>query len=136
MKKFMDRDFLLKSDYAKHLFHDYAEKMPIVDYHCHISPKEIYEDRKFDNIAQVWLGGDHYKWRQMRSNGIDEYYITGDASDYEKFINYAKTLEKPSATLFITGLTLNFSVSLTAIRFFQKNRKRNLGSVQRKASVR
>lgn len=94
MKKFMDRDFLLKSDYAKHLFHDYAEKMPIVDYHCHISPKEIYEDRKFDNIAQVWLGGDHYKWRQMRSNGIDEYYITGDASDYEKFINYAKTLEK------------------------------------------
>lgn len=94
MKKFMDQDFLLKTDSAKHLFHDYAEKMPIVDYHCHINPQEIYEDRKFDNIAQVWLGGDHYKWRQMRSNGIDEKYITGDSSDWEKFLAYAKTLDK------------------------------------------
>ena len=94
MKKFMDSDFLLKTETAKHLFHDYAEKMPIVDYHCHISPQEIYEDRKFDNIAQVWLGGDHYKWRQMRSNGVDEKYITGDGSDWEKFYNYAKTLDK------------------------------------------
>lgn len=94
MKKFMDQDFLLKTDTAKHLFHDYAEKMPIVDYHCHISPQEIYEDRNFDNIAQVWLDGDHYKWRQMRSNGIDEKYITGDSSDWEKFLNYARTLDK------------------------------------------
>lgn len=94
MKKFMDKDFLLKTDTAKHLFHDYADQMPIVDYHCHINPQEIYEDRKFDNMAQVWLGGDHYKWRQMRSNGVDEKYITGDGSDWEKFYNYAKTLDK------------------------------------------
>ncbi len=94
MKKFMDKDFLLETDTAKELFHNYAEVVPVLDYHCHINPQEIYEDRKFDNIAQVWLGGDHYKWRQMRSNGIDEYYITGDASDWEKFEKYAQTLDK------------------------------------------
>ena len=94
MKQFMDKDFLLSTDTAKTLFHDYAEKMPILDYHCHINPKEIAEDRKFENITQVWLGGDHYKWRQMRSNGIDEYYITGGASDKEKFQKWAETLTK------------------------------------------
>lgn len=94
MKKFMDEDFLLETPEARHLFHDFAEQMPVVDYHCHINPQEIYEDRQFDNIAQVWLGGDHYKWRQMRSNGIDEKFITGDASDWEKFLAYAKTLDK------------------------------------------
>ena len=72
MKQFMDKDFLLSTDMAKTLYHDFAENMPILDYHCHINPQEIYEDRKFDNITQVWLGGDHYKWRQMRSNGVDE----------------------------------------------------------------
>lgn len=94
MKKFMDENFLLETECAKDLFHNYASRVPVLDYHCHIDPQEIYEDRKFDNIAQVWLGGDHYKWRQMRSNGIDEYYITGDASDWEKFEKYAETLEK------------------------------------------
>ena len=69
MKKFMDQDFLLSTETARKLYHEYAERMPVLDYHCHINPKEIYEDRKFDNIAQVWLNGDHYKWRQMRSNG-------------------------------------------------------------------
>ncbi len=93
MKPFMDKDFLLDNDVAKHLYHDYAAKMPIVDYHCHLSPKEIYEDIKFDNITQVWLGGDHYKWRQMRSNGVEEKYITGDAPDREKFQKWAQTLE-------------------------------------------
>ena len=93
MKPFMDKDFLLDNDVAKHLYHDYAAKMPIVDYHCHLSPKEIYEDIKFDNITQVWLGGDHYKWRQMRSNGVEEKYITGDATDREKFQKWAETLE-------------------------------------------
>lgn len=93
MKAFMDQDFLLSTDTAKHLYHTYAEKMPIVDYHCHINPQEIYEDRKFENITQVWLGGDHYKWRQMRSNGVDERFITGDASDREKFQKWAETLE-------------------------------------------
>ena len=92
MKKFMDEDFLLTSDAAKKLYHDYAENMPIVDYHCHINPQEICEDRKFENITQVWLGGDHYKWRQMRSNGVDEKYITGDATDREKFQKWAETL--------------------------------------------
>ena len=94
MKKFMDRDYILETETARHLFFDYAEKLPIIDYHCHLSPKEIAEDMRYDNITQVWLGGDHYKWRQMRSNGIDEIYITGDASDYDKFIMYARTLEK------------------------------------------
>lgn len=94
MTKFMDQDFLLTTQAAKKLYHDYAEHMPILDYHCHISPKEIAEDRKYENITQLWLGGDHYKWRQMRSNGIPEKYITGDASDYEKFEKWAQTLER------------------------------------------
>ncbi|MBR4669962.1 MAG: glucuronate isomerase [Butyrivibrio sp.] len=94
MKKFMDKDFLLQSDAAKTLYHDFAENMPILDYHCHISPKEIAEDRHFDNITQVWLGGDHYKWRLMRSFGIEEKYITGDASDREKFLMFAKCMGK------------------------------------------
>lgn len=94
MKQFMDENFLLSTKTAQDLFHNYADKMPIVDYHCHINPKEIAEDLQFENITQVWLGGDHYKWRQMRSNGIDEKYITGDASDEEKFMKWAETLEK------------------------------------------
>ncbi len=94
MKKFMDEDFLLQSEEAKTLYHDYAKKMPILDYHCHISPREIAEDRHFDTITQVWLGGDHYKWRLMRSFGVDEKYMTGDASDREKFVMFAKCLEK------------------------------------------
>lgn len=72
MKAFMDKDFLLETETAKKLFHDYAEKTPILDYHCHINPKEIAEDRQFDNITQVWLGGDHYKWRLMRCAGVPE----------------------------------------------------------------
>ncbi len=92
--EFMNKDFLLSTKTAQKLYHEYAAKMPIIDYHCHINPKEIAEDRKFETITQVWLGGDHYKWRQMRSNGIDEKYITGDASDREKFRAWASTLEK------------------------------------------
>ena len=92
MKPFMDKDFLLETDTAKHLFHDIADKMPIIDYHCHLIPREIYEDRQFENITQVWLGGDHYKWRLMRSFGVDEKYITGDASDREKFQKWAEAL--------------------------------------------
>ena len=94
MKQFMDKDFLLSNETAKVLYHDYAAKMPILDYHCHINPQEIWEDRKFENITQVWLGGDHYKWRVMRSNGVDEYYITGGASDREKFQKFAEALPK------------------------------------------
>ena len=87
-------DFLLDTETARKLYHGWAEKMPIIDYHCHIDPKEIFEDRRFDNIAQVWLGGDHYKWRLMRSNGVDEKYITGDAPDREKFQKFAETLPR------------------------------------------
>jgi len=94
MKQFMDKDFLLSTETAKTLYHEYAAKMPILDYHCHINPQEIAEDRKFENITQVWLGGDHYKWRQMRSNGVEEKYVTGDASDREKFQKWAETLPK------------------------------------------
>lgn len=94
MKKFMDKDFLLETETAKHLYHDYAAKMPIIDYHCHLSPKEIYEDVRFENITQVWLGADHYKWRQMRWGGVPEEYITGNASDRDKFQKWAETLER------------------------------------------
>lgn len=95
MKSFMDKDFLLSTETAKKLFHDYAEKMPIIDYHCHVSPREIAEDRTFENITQVWLGGDHYKWRLIRSNGVDEKYITGtESTDREKFQKFAEVMPK------------------------------------------
>lgn len=94
MRKFMDKDFLLNSKTAEKLYFDYAEKMPIIDYHCHVSPQEIYEDKQFKNIFEIWLSGDHYKWRLMRSNGVDEYYITGDAPQREKFQKFAEALEK------------------------------------------
>lgn len=85
--------FLLKRDTAKRLY-EAAKDMPIIDYHCHIDPREIYENRRFDNITQVWLGGDHYKWRLMRSNGVTEDEITGDADDYTKFLRFAEMLPK------------------------------------------
>jgi glucuronate isomerase len=94
MKGFLDKDFLLSTETAKELFHKYAIKKPIVDYHCHVNPREIAENRQFENISQLWLGGDHYKWRLMRSNGIEEKYITGLSSDQEKFQKWAETLEK------------------------------------------
>ena len=94
MKQFMDDNFLLQTEAAQQLYHNYAENMPILDYHCHINPQEIYEDRQFENITQVWLGGDHYKWRFMRSCGVAEKYITGDASDKEKFLKWAEVLGK------------------------------------------
>ncbi len=102
MKDFMDQDFMLYNDTAKHLFHDYSEELPIIDYHCHISPKEIYEDRRYENLAELWLGGqnpdgsffgDHYKWRVMRSNGIPEETVTGNATPFDKFLAFAKSLE-------------------------------------------
>ena len=92
MKSFMDKDFLLSTETAKHLYHDFAADLPIIDYHCHLNPQEIYEDRRFENITQVWLGGDHYKWRLMRAVGVDERFITGDAPDREKFQKWAETI--------------------------------------------
>lgn len=92
MRNFMDKDFLLYNDTAKILFHDYASKCPIFDYHCHLSPKEIAENKKFNNLTEIWLYGDHYKWRMMRANGIYEKFITGDAEDYDKFRAWVKTV--------------------------------------------
>lgn len=94
MSKFMDKNFLLTTKVSRKLYFDHAEKMPIIDYHCHVSPKEIYEDKHFANITDLWLSGDHYKWRLMRSNGVDEHYITGNATPYEKFVKFVETLPK------------------------------------------
>ncbi len=92
MKKFMDENFLLQTKTAQELYHNHAAKMPIFDYHCHISPQEIAADKRFDNLSQIWLYGDHYKWRAMRTNGVQERYCTGDASDWEKFEKWAETV--------------------------------------------
>lgn len=92
MKKFLDKNFILETKTAEKLYHDHAAKMPIIDYHCHLSPEDIASDRKFENLTKVWLDGDHYKWRAMRTNGVDEKYITGDATDREKFQKWAETV--------------------------------------------
>lgn len=92
MKDFLTEDFLLENDTAKKLYVDHAAKMPIIDYHCHLSPKDIAEDRVFKNITEAWLEGDHYKWRAMRTNGVDEEYVTGGKSDEEKFMKWAETV--------------------------------------------
>ena len=102
MKEFMDKDFLLETETAKHLYHDYAAGLPLVDYHCHIPPQEIYENRRFEDLVQVWLGGenpdgtyfgDHYKWRVMRSNGVPEEYITGHKPAKERLAKFAEAVE-------------------------------------------
>ncbi|WP_058308875.1 glucuronate isomerase [Gracilibacillus massiliensis] len=92
MKGFMDDNFVLNNKTAEKLYHDYAKDLPIIDYHCHLSPQEIYENTQFENITKVWLYGDHYKWRAMRANGVEEKYVTGDASDYDKFLAWSKTV--------------------------------------------
>lgn len=94
MKKFMGENFLLTTESARKLYHDYAETMPILDYHCHINPEQIATDYRFSTITEAWLGGDHYKWRLMRNAGVEERYITGDASDWEKFQAYARVLPR------------------------------------------
>jgi len=85
MKPFLDNNFILQTKTAEYLYHNHAAKMPIIDYHSHLIPQQIAENRKFANIAQPWLYGDHYKWRAMRTNGVDEKFCTGSASDWEKF---------------------------------------------------
>lgn len=94
MEKFINEDFLLQNDFSRALYHDYAEKLPLIDFHCHLDPKEIYEDKKWDNIAQAWLGADHYKWRTMRSDGVPERFCTGDAPDREKFQKFAEAMPR------------------------------------------
>ena len=92
MRKFLDENFLLNSKTAETLYHEYAKNMPIIDYHCHLPQQQIAEDKNFDNLTQIWLYGDHYKWRAMRTNGVNEKYCTGDTTDYEKFEQWAATV--------------------------------------------
>jgi glucuronate isomerase len=93
-KSFIHPEFMLDTKTASKLYHTYAESLPIIDYHCHIPPRDVAEDRQFENLTRIWLAGDHYKWRAMRASGIDEYYITGQASDWEKFEMWAMTVPK------------------------------------------
>lgn len=92
MKKFMDENFLLETKTAQDLYHNHASRMPVIDYHCHLQPQLIAEDHRFSSITELWLGGDHYKWRAMRTNGVDERYCTGDATEWEKFEKWAETM--------------------------------------------
>jgi glucuronate isomerase len=92
MKAFMDENFVLDTKTAQELYHNHAAKMPIIDYHCHLIPQEVGDDKIYQNLTQAWLYGDHYKWRAMRTNGTDERFCTGDASDYEKFEKWAATV--------------------------------------------
>ncbi len=92
MDKFITDDFILNTKSAQRLFHDHAEKLPIIDYHCHLSPQDIANDRQFNSITEAWLEGDHYKWRAMRTNGVDESYITGKKDDFQKFLKWAETV--------------------------------------------
>jgi len=110
---FLNDDFLLKTDISKTLYHQYAKQMPIIDYHCHLNPQEIYENKNFKNLTEAWLAGDHYKWRLMRANGIPESHITGDASDYDKFLAWARTVPKT------IGNPLYSWTHLELKRFFQ-----------------
>ncbi|HEX4852511.1 MAG TPA: glucuronate isomerase, partial [Puia sp.] len=92
MRHFLDENFLLHNRTSQYLYHEYAKKMSIIDYHCHLPPQEIAEDKQFENITQIWLAGDHYKWRALRANGVDESYCTGNKSDWQKFEQWAATV--------------------------------------------
>lgn len=92
MKEFLDDNFILQTETAQKLYHNHAKNLPIIDYHCHLNPKDIAENRQFENLTRIWLEGDHYKWRALRANGVDEEYITGKASDFEKFMKWAETV--------------------------------------------
>jgi len=115
MREFMDKDFLLECETAKELYHNYAEKMPIIDYHCHIDPREIFEDKRFADLTDAWLGADHYKWRIMRASGISERYITGDANPWKKFRAFADAVPRA------IGNPVNHWVHLELQRFFGNN---------------
>lgn len=109
---FLNENFLLKNEWSQKLYHDHAAKMPIIDYHCHLDPQEIYEDKNFETITEAWLKGDHYKWRLMRANGVPETHITGSASDYDKFLAWCQTVPK------IVGNPLYTWTHLELRRFF------------------
>jgi glucuronate isomerase len=125
METFMNKDFLLSTPTARTLYHDHAAEMPIVDYHCHISPREIAEDRRFGNLAEVWLGGDHYKWRVMRAMGVEEGRVTGGAADKEKFLAYAAMLPRA------VGNPLYHWTHLELQRYFDCSSPLNAASAER-----
>lgn len=113
MKAFMDRDFLLENETARTLFHKYAENQPIYDYHNHLPPREIAERKQYENLTQLWLAADHYKWRAMRACGVDERYITGDAPEYRKFQKWAEVVPQ------LVGCPLYHWVHLELQRYFE-----------------
>ncbi|WP_018651677.1 glucuronate isomerase [Actinobacillus capsulatus] len=125
MKQFMCEDFLLSNDIARKLYHNYAKEQPIFDYHCHLSPKEIAENRQFKDLSEIWLEGDHYKWRAMRSAGVSENLITGNASNYEKYQAWAKTVPQciGNPIYHWTHLELRRPFLLTNILFSPKTEK-------------
>ena len=132
MRPYIHPDFLLPTEAARRLYHGFAAQEPIFDFHCHLSPQEIREDARFETITQVWLGGDHYKWRLMRANGVPEELITGDGDPYEKFLAWARTVEKsvgqPPVRLDPHGAEKLLRRGGTPQR---KERPRHLGGLQR-----
>src|SRR5687768_9488503 len=107
MKAFLSEDFILRTDTARKLYFDYAKDMPVIDYHNHLPPDEIAANRSFSTITEAWLKGDHYKWRAMRANGVNEDLITGNADDFTKFKVWAETVPYTCATRSTTGRTWN-----------------------------
>ena len=107
MRAFMDKEFLLENEIARTLFHKYAENQPIYDYHNHLPPREIAERKQYENLTQLWLAADHYKWRAMRWNGVPEEFCTGNASPWEKFLAFARTVPRTVRT----GLSPPFCIS-------------------------
>lgn len=126
MKPFMDKDFLLETETARMLYHNYAAKMPLLDYHCHVNPAEIAENKQYGNITELWLGGDHYKWRVMRACGIPEMEITGclDTDPYRVFARWAETLPR------LVGNPIYHWTNLELRRYFDEDRTLNAGTAQ------
>lgn len=136
MKNFLDKDFLLESETAKKLFHDWAEKMPICDYHCHLSPQEIYENKQPENISDLWLSGDHYKWRAMRSCGVDENIAPVMQPLKKSLKNLLIPCSIVSAIRFTTGRILNFKGILELKLRLMPKQRMIFTSVQIKLSAR
>lgn len=129
MTPFMTDDFLLDTEFARRLYHDYAKDQPIFDYHCHLPPQQVADNYRFKNLYDIWLKGDHYKWRAMRTNGVAERLCTGDASDREKFDAWAATVPQTIGNRSITGRTSNCAVRLALpVSCFHRLRRMRSGS--------
>lgn len=115
MTPFMTEDFLLDTEFARRLYHDYAKDQPIFDYHCHLPPQQVAENYRFKNLYDIWLKGDHYKWRAMRTNGVPERLCTGEASDREKFNAWPLPFRIPLATRYTTGRIWSYAVRLASL---------------------